>query len=175
MQRNYCYICGSKLKAEKEGIWWCDSCEQQYFANPIPCVEAALFDDKGQVLLAERGNKPNKGKYDLPGGFIDTGETAEEALYRELEEELGLQSHQVSQPQYVGCYTSQYPYGKVTYQTLIFVYAASIEADVRLQPQDDVASARFVSLDALGEVDIAVPTKLPALISKALTLVRPDK
>ncbi len=43
-----------------------------------------------EVLLIERGNEPFKGKLALPGGFMDMNETLEEAAYRELKEETGI-------------------------------------------------------------------------------------
>jgi 8-oxo-dGTP diphosphatase len=54
-------------------------------------VAAALFDDEGRVLLAQRPEgKSMAGLWEFPGGKIETGETPEEALIRELYEELGI-------------------------------------------------------------------------------------
>ena len=43
-----------------------------------------------EVLVAVRARNPGKGLLDLPGGFVDPGESLEVALYRELQEELGF-------------------------------------------------------------------------------------
>ena len=166
MQRTYCYVCGDKLKSEKEGTWWCDGCQQQYFDNPIPCVELALFDSEGRILLTERGRDPNKGKFDLPGGFIDDNETAENALTREMKEELGLNSDQISRPRYVLSYVGNYPYGKVVYETLIFVFTARLKQGAGIEPQDDVASAKFVQPYDIDRGEIAAPS-LPEVIGRA--------
>ena len=44
----------------------------------------------GKVLLARSGNEPEKYRWDLPGGFIEQGESAEEAVVREGREETGM-------------------------------------------------------------------------------------
>src|SRR5262249_19102285 len=56
---------------------------------PRAAVSGAIFRG-GQVLLVQRGRAPAKGLWSLPGGHIETGETAAEALVRELMEETGI-------------------------------------------------------------------------------------
>ncbi len=166
MKLNYCYICGSKLEPEKEGAWWCNGCQQQYYTNPKPCVELALFDEAGRILLAERAREPNKGKYDLPGGFIDNNETAEAAILRETEEELGLNADQFSEPRYALSYTGDYPYGRVVYENLILVFAAKLKPGANVLAQDDVASVKFVSPKEIDTSELAT-LKLVDVINKA--------
>ncbi len=63
-------------------------------ADPLPIVPivcVALVDGAGKILLQQRPpGKPMAGLWEFPGGKIATGETPEEALARELDEELGL-------------------------------------------------------------------------------------
>src|SRR5688500_1386369 len=61
------------------------------------CVVFALADDQLQVLLVERGSPPYAGSWAIPGGFLDEGETLEQAARRELEEETGLRVKHLSQ------------------------------------------------------------------------------
>jgi 8-oxo-dGTP diphosphatase len=49
-----------------------------------------VFGDHFSVLLIERGRDPFKGRFALPGGFVDYGEDIEAAIHREMEEETGL-------------------------------------------------------------------------------------
>jgi ADP-ribose pyrophosphatase YjhB (NUDIX family) len=56
----------------------------------IPCVGAIITDAQGRLLLIKRGNPPQAGRWSLPGGKIEPGETDEQALVREVREETGL-------------------------------------------------------------------------------------
>jgi 8-oxo-dGTP diphosphatase len=58
--------------------------------TPLLTVDCVAFDRHGRVLLIRRGNPPFKGRYALPGGFVDVGETVETACRRELEEETSV-------------------------------------------------------------------------------------
>jgi len=58
--------------------------------TPALTTDCAVFDARGRVLLIRRRNPPFEGRYALPGGFVDVGETVEDACRRELKEETGL-------------------------------------------------------------------------------------
>lgn len=56
----------------------------------IPCVGAIVLDDAGRLLLIQRGQAPARGLWSIPGGRVEPGEDAEQAVVRELVEETGL-------------------------------------------------------------------------------------
>jgi 8-oxo-dGTP diphosphatase len=58
--------------------------------GPALTVDCVVFDGEGRLLLIRRANEPFKGRYALPGGFVDAGETVEQAALRELREETGV-------------------------------------------------------------------------------------
>lgn len=60
--------------------------------TPALTADCVVMDAKGRVLLIRRGNPPFKGRYALPGGFVDIGETVEAACRRELLEETGVEA-----------------------------------------------------------------------------------
>lgn len=63
--------------------------------SPLFVTAAALVDADGRVLLQQRPEgKPMAGLWEFPGGKVEAGETPEEALVRELDEELGIRTHQ---------------------------------------------------------------------------------
>ena len=60
-------------------------------------VAAALYDAEGRILLAQRpAGKPMAGLWEFPGGKVETGETPERALVRELQEELSIMVDETS-------------------------------------------------------------------------------
>ena len=73
-----------------EVVCYNPSMTRQYPKRPIFGVGAIVF--KGNdVLLVRRGRPPGKGNWSLPGGAVELGESAKEALVREVREETGLE------------------------------------------------------------------------------------
>jgi len=64
--------------------------KREYSNIPIPAVSGIIFDDRRRILLIKRASPPSKGRWSFPGGVIDIGETMEEAVVREVREEVGL-------------------------------------------------------------------------------------
>lgn len=62
---------------------------REYPAHPLPGVLAMVVRD-GRVLLVQRGQEPDRGKWGFPGGLVELGETAADAALRELAEETGI-------------------------------------------------------------------------------------
>jgi 8-oxo-dGTP diphosphatase len=59
-------------------------------SRAVPCVGAVVHDTQGRLLVVRRGREPSRGLWSLPGGRIEPGETAAQALEREVLEETGL-------------------------------------------------------------------------------------
>jgi len=58
---------------------------------PVVCVGAIVLDPAGRLLLVQRANEPGAGRWSLPGGRVEPGETDQDAVVREVAEETGLQ------------------------------------------------------------------------------------
>jgi 8-oxo-dGTP diphosphatase len=56
----------------------------------VPCVGAVVHDADRRLLLIQRGHEPHRGLWSLPGGRVESGETKEQAVVREVREETGL-------------------------------------------------------------------------------------
>jgi len=102
-------------------------------------VDAVVFDGQGRLLLVHRKYPPYKGRFALPGGFVEYGETVETAVERELFEETGLK---LRSRRLVGVYSDpkRDPRGhNVSVAFLVGVGAGQPKAG------DDAADARFVA------------------------------
>tara|TARA_A100001391_G_scaffold131611_1_gene90811 strand:+ start:1080 stop:1637 length:558 start_codon:yes stop_codon:yes gene_type:complete len=68
----------------------CGSCGLAIYFGPVAAVGALILDEEGRLLLVRRARDPGMHQWGLPGGFVDQGETAEQALRREVLEETQL-------------------------------------------------------------------------------------
>jgi mutator protein MutT len=64
--------------------------QREFPAAPLVGVGAVIVQD-GRVLLVQRGTEPARGRWSIPGGLIDIGESLTDAVIREVREETGLQ------------------------------------------------------------------------------------
>jgi 8-oxo-dGTP diphosphatase len=104
----------------------------------IPCVGAIVRDGTGRLLLIKRGHDPEAGKWSLPGGRIEPGETDAQALVREMREETGLT---VLAGPLLGAVQRPGPGGSIID---IRDYAATVTGGT-LAAGDDAADARWVT------------------------------
>ena len=87
----FCPVCGSNKFIENNNqSKRCETCGFIDYINPKAAVVAVITNTKGDILVCRRAKDPAKGTLDMPGGFTDLNETAEEAVIREVKEETGL-------------------------------------------------------------------------------------
>ncbi len=116
--------------------------------RPMVTVDAAVFTfsgDRVKVLLINRGNEPFKGKWALPGGFIDMNEELEDAVVRELAEETGLTGIQLEQMRTFGT-VGRDPRGRMI--TIVFMGIATEGQDM-IKAGDDAAQAQWFDIEKL--------------------------
>lgn len=140
----YCPKCGSKHFDENdEKSKRCDNCGFVYYINPSAATAAFIFNDKGELLVERRANEPAKGMLDLPGGFADAGETAEEGIAREVREETGLT---VKDVQYLFSLPNVYRYSDLDICTLDLFFRCTVDESQALVASDDAAECMWVPL-----------------------------
>lgn len=121
----------------------CADCGFVFYFNPASAVAAIIQNAKGQVLLTTRAFDPGKGLLDLPGGFVDPLESIEDALRREISEELHVT---VCNARYVGSFPNRYLYKDVVYFTTDMFFLCEVDAMDSMKAADDVADFSFYTL-----------------------------
>lgn len=114
------------------------------YRNPVPAVDIIL-QTGSKILMVRRRNEPFKGKLALPGGFINEGETAEEAAKREAREETSLEVEPI---EVLGVYSDprRDPRKHVMSITFIGIITGGIE-----RAGDDAKDIEWVELEELDE------------------------
>lgn len=164
----HCPRCGA-ARAEQEvgqAPFRCAACGLLYFFNPTLAAAAYLFDAQGRALFLRRAKEPARGKFAIPGGFVDLNETAEQALRREVREEVGLEIEGV---QFLTSSPNQYAYRDVTYPVCDLIFTAKAIEPERAQPLDGAAEIAWISLMDVDPDELAFPSMREAL--RVLTMV----
>ncbi len=132
---NFCPHCGSNLfEARSAREFLCGACGFNFFINASAAVAAIIVDNKGRVMLTRRARDPWKGKLDLPGGFVDPGESLEQALRRELKEELGVELTSLN---YLCSFPNEYVFSGFKVRTTDAAFVCTI-ADTNISAHDDI-------------------------------------
>lgn len=143
----HCPGCGSDaIKPDSDKSIACGACGFVYFFNAAAAVAAIITNADGELLVAVRADDPGEGRWDLPGGFVDPGEAAEQALRREIKEELNLD---IASMDYFASAPNEYVYKAVTYITTDLAFVCRVDDFSAMQAQDDIAGILFVPPDRL--------------------------
>jgi NAD+ diphosphatase len=135
----YCPKCGSAaLRLVGGKLLRCGACGFELYLNAAAAVAALIADARGRLLITVRGKEPGKGLWDLPGGFVDPGESAEQALRREVREEVGLD---VTAMQYFGSHPNTYDYMGVRYSTMDIGFLCEAHDPSRAAPRESAIEA----------------------------------
>jgi ADP-ribose pyrophosphatase YjhB (NUDIX family) len=144
---SHCGFCGDIFHLEATWPKHCMSCKNLSYKNPIPVVQVLYIgstkDEHGYnkygLLIQQRNIEPKKGEWALPGGYMNLGETWQQAAARELEEETGL----VTDP---NDYALENIQNSSNGNLLIFVINRSWKdiTDFVLKENDEVQAAKFI-------------------------------
>lgn len=132
----------------------CTDCDFTYYHN-IAAAIAVVFTFENKVLFTVRNVDPDKGKLDLPGGFVDPNETAEETACREIKEELGLDLLP-KDLKYITTSPNDYLYKNVPYRTMDIFYESNLETDlIAVVAKDEIQDLIWIKrseidLNAIG-------------------------
>ena len=140
----FCPRCATRLEIRPIGHELrpvCPSCHFVHFRDPKVAV-IALITWNQQVLLSLRGVEPQKGKWSIPGGYMDAGEMPEAALRREMREEMALELGEVN-------FHSFLPMANGRGIVLVFTATPASRRCEALPAYDDVSEVRWFGRDRL--------------------------
>lgn len=158
----FCPVCGSanwnehNFKSKQ-----CSDCGFVYYANPSSATAAFIVREatmpngevRKELLTVRRAKEPAKGTLDLPGGFVDMDETAEEGMLREIAEETGLT---VTSCRYLFSIPNLYMYSGMTIHTIDMFYLCTPVANAVAQASDDAESCQWIPLADVNPDDFGL-------------------
>lgn len=129
---------------------------REYPDSPIASVAAVLFSGN-RVLLILRLNEPSKGRWSLPGGVVELGETVEDALAREVLEETGI----LARPEKLLTVFDSIvkdDEGRVRYHYVLSEYLCTLLGG-ELHAYSDVGQVRWVPVEELDSLEMSPGTR----------------
>lgn len=159
---SYCPSCGQpRFHRSSPKSHCCAACGFTLYLNASVAV-AALLVRGSDVLMTVRAHAPARGKLDLPGGFVDNHETAEQALEREVSEELGVR---IRAYEYLCSFPNIYPFEGMHYHVLDLFYIVDVDAHGLgpLTMGPELAGCCWLDIASIPLEDIAFPSTRNAL------------
>ena len=128
-----------------------------YPKQPIIGVGAVIIKD-GKILLEKRKNDPGKGKWSIPGGLVELGETVEQTALREVKEETGLE---VEKPEHIDVVDNviRDENGEIKYHFVIVDYFVKLKGGT-MKAMSDAEELRWVTLDEVEQYDLTKTFKV---------------
>lgn len=151
MTFKFCPVCGAVMTAYKVGRFSrerCPKCGHIHYHNSRPTA-SAIISRGGEILLTQRVANPARGQWDVPGGFLEEHELPEDALRREVKEELGTD---ILIGPLIGIFgPTLYPFGGQDGYNLDLYYEASLTQE-QLTIGDDVVAIDWFDHKSLPKI-----------------------
>ena len=141
-------MCRSELTVRDENGTkrpMCPECGFVHYRNPSPAAGAVIFDS-GRILLVRRAHEPYVGKWTIPAGFMEWGESPEETTIREILEETNLKI------ELDGLFHVYAGDDDPRTKAILILYFARCTGG-RLEAGDDAAEARWFSMNKIPSDD----------------------
>ena len=148
----HCPRCGAPAEVRFPRSVHCPACGYAAFFNPKPVACAVVRDAGGRVILHRRAYEPGAGRWSMPGGFVDLGESVEEAAAREVEEELRTTAT-------IGALVGVYSHASD--RVVVVAYEAVLDGEPR--PTDEAPEIEAFAPDAIPWDELAFSSDRMAL------------
>ena len=124
----------------------------EYPERPVPAAAGVVFR-VNDVLMVKRGGPPHQGRWSVPGGAVEEGETVESAVVRELLEETAVRVRPVKVV-LAHDLVERDPKGRVRFHyAIVDILCEYVEGDP--MPASDAVNARWVPVRELHEYDVS--------------------
>lgn len=123
----------------------CD-CPLCKFENPKITATGIVIKDQ-KLMALKRNEKPFKGNWDFMGGYLQKGETPEEALKREIKEELGVDCESM----FIGSFTGTASYHEFGFPVLSFTYLTELKGKIKLNKNEN-SEVNWISIGKLNNI-----------------------
>ncbi len=141
----YCPKCKNKLD-HNDNRCNCSACGFEFYFNPAPAAGVIIINDKNQIYLGLRAREPKAGMWEIPGGFINIGESAEAGAIREIKEELGID---LTDLVYFGSYSNDYLYKEEEYRPLDIFFISKVDRDEIKPTDEEFEEGKFFDIDKI--------------------------
>ena len=155
MNLKYCPQCGKEnLQWSEEKKWHCIKCSFVLYHNCAAAVAVVVLY-KDEILFTRRSQYPEKGKLDLPGGFVDPKENAEYACYRELKEELNIEID-IQKLKFLMSLPNVYHYQGIDYNTLDLFFEYRLDEKISMSlEKNEISEILWLKRENIDIKDIA--------------------
>lgn len=141
-----CPCCGGgRLSWPTPRNFLCSDCGFVLYLN-IAAAVGVIMECRGRLLFGVRRHEPGRGMLDLAGGFVDAGESAEEAARREVREELGIELPEL---RYLFSFPNRYPFRGMVYHTLDMIFLVRFDQPPAVKAADDLEDVVWVERGAV--------------------------
>lgn len=159
----FCPKCGSEnFIFQGNKSFHCSDCNFVFYFNAAGAVAALIVDDANRLLFTKRAYDPFKGTLDLPGGFVDNDESAEEALIREIKEELNIEINSYT---FFKSFPNRYTFKGLTYFTVDLFFRCFIDSYENLKAGDDAAEIVQIPINEVKPEQIGL-TSIRKVVSE---------
>lgn len=158
---NYCPECNSEnIEFKQRHYFVCSDCNFIYYHN-VASAAAAIIVFQEKILFTTRAQQPGLCLLDLPGGFVDANESLEQALSREIKEELGVN---IANWQYICSQPNIYLSNNIEYRTLDSIFLSEQNSPLIFELQkSEISSVCWISPADIDFNKIAFSSSIAAL------------
>jgi NAD+ diphosphatase len=158
----FCPRCGSRLDVAAAGhVLTCTGCGRQHFPRTDPAVIMLVTDGEDRALLGRQPRWP-EGRFSTLAGFVDPGESLEDAVRREVAEEVGVVVGRVT---YLGNQPWPFPAS-----LMVGFFAEALSTAISVDA-DEISEARWLTREEMRAEAEAGTLLLPGAISISRTLI----